>query len=99
MADKTNNSWTPDVPLGFAAIMLGTLALLVYFAGRVGLMGQAPEFLFPIGVALFLSGYIACFTVRRHANRIAALEHRMDALTKENAKETNREKNREKGTS
>ena len=85
MDDKTNKSRTssePEVVLGFVAIALGSLALLVHFGGRAGLLGKAPEFLFPIGVALFLSGYIACFTIRRLSKRIEELEQRVDALTK-----------------
>ena len=90
MDDKTNKSRTssePEVVLGFVAISLGSLALLVHFAGRVGVLHQAPEFLFPIGVALFLSGYIACFTIRRLSKRIEELEHRVDALTQGKSEE------------
>ena len=91
MDDKANNSLTsagPDVPLGWAAIILGSVALLAHFAARVGLIREAPAFLFPIGVALFVSGYIACFALRRLHKRIEELEHRVDALTKRNAQET-----------
>ena len=91
MDDKINRSRTssePEVVLGFVAIALGSLALLVHFAGRVGLLGKAPEFLFPIGVALFLSGYIACFTIRRLSKRIEELEHRVDTLTQGKTQET-----------
>ena len=90
MDDKTNKSRTsgePEVVLGFVAIALGSLALLVHFAGRAGLLGKAPEFLFPIGVALFVSGYLACFTIRRLSKRIAELEHRVDALTQGKSEE------------
>ena len=88
---KANNSRMsegPDVPLGLAAIVLGTLALLAHFAARVGLIREAPAFLFPIGVALFVSGYIACFALRRLHKRIEELEHRVDALAKGNVEET-----------
>ena len=91
MDDKTNHSRTnagPEVPLGIVAFGLGSLALLVHVAGRVGLLHEAPAFLFPIGVALFLTGYIACFALRRIYKRIEALEHRVDALTKGKAQET-----------
>ena len=33
-------------------------------------------------LSLFVSGYIACFTIRRLSKRIEELEQRVDALTK-----------------
>lgn len=73
----------PDVPLGLAALVIGTVMLLAYFASRLGIFAETPSSVFPIGIALFVSGYIACFALRRVHRRIRQLEDRITAIAKD----------------
>jgi hypothetical protein len=85
--EKTKARGGPDVPLGWVALVIGIVLLVTHFAGRVGLINKAPASLLPIGIALFVSGYIACFALRRVYRRIEELEQRIDTIAKRRAQE------------